>query len=172
MRRDVQALFFTVATSRAGELFFEISRYRTRCKSQNRSRTFLSACEGFASSVIATVKPAPVQRRVPYTFADVPLNAGRLVVSQVARTARQERQRRSQERGFDDGEHARDPLFISFPILAFAAGTKARKKGIPHAHRRWMTTIHRRQAKTWPNRSAAASRLQPADHANDGVHCA
>src|SRR5262249_18320413 len=32
------------------------------------------------------------------------------------------------------------------------------EEGIPHAHRRWMTTIHRRQAKTWPNRSAAASR--------------
>src|SRR5215470_14220555 len=83
------------------------------------------------SSVIATVEPAPVQRCVPYTFADVPLNAGRLVVSQVASTARQEHQRRSQERGFDDGEHARDPLFISFPMLAFAAGTKARKKASP-----------------------------------------
>jgi hypothetical protein len=92
----------------------EISRYRTRFKSQhNRSRTFLSACEGFASSVIATVEPTPVHRRVPYTFADVPLNAGRLVASQVASTARQEHQRRSQERGFDNGEHARDPLFIS-----------------------------------------------------------
>src|SRR5262249_34518046 len=97
----------------------------------NRNRTFLSACEGFDSSVIATVEPASVQRRVPYTFADVPLNAGRLVVSQVASTARQEHQRRSQERGFDDGEHARDPLFISFPMLAFAAGTKVRKKASP-----------------------------------------
>jgi len=43
----------------------------------------------------------------------------------------------------------RDPLFIA-PDSAFAAGTKAREEGIPHAHRRWMTTIHRRQAKTWP----------------------
>ena len=25
------------------------------------------------------------------------------------------------------------------------------EEGSPHAHRRWMTTIHRRQAKTWPN---------------------
>ena len=92
----------------------EISRYRTRSKSHdNRSRTFLSAREGFASSVIATVEPTPVHRRVPYTFADVPLNAGRLVASQVASTALQKHQRRCQERGFDDGEHARDPLFIS-----------------------------------------------------------
>jgi len=43
----------------------------------------------------------------------MPLNAGRLVASQVASTTRQEHQRRSQKRGFDDGEHARDPLFIS-----------------------------------------------------------
>jgi hypothetical protein len=54
-----------------------------------------------------------VYRRVLYTFADVALNAGRLIVSQVASTALQEHQRRCQERGFDDGEHARDPLFIS-----------------------------------------------------------
>jgi len=67
----------------------------------------------FGSSVIATVEPAPVYRRVLYTFADVPLNAGRLVASQVASTALQKHQRQSQERGFDDGEHARDPLFIS-----------------------------------------------------------
>jgi hypothetical protein len=39
------------------------------------------------SSVIATIEPAPVYRRVLYTFADVPLNAGRLVASQVASTA-------------------------------------------------------------------------------------
>src|SRR5262249_51021809 len=76
---------------------------------QKRNRTFLSACEGFDSSVIATVEPASVPRRVLYTFADVPLNARRLVVSQIASTTRQEHQRRSQERGFDDGEHARDP---------------------------------------------------------------
>jgi hypothetical protein len=68
----------------------------------------------FDSSVIATVEPAPVHRRVPYTFADVPLNAGRLVASQVASAALQEHQRRSQERGFGDAEHARDLLFISF----------------------------------------------------------
>ena len=42
------------------------------------------------SSVIAAVEPAPIPRRVLYTFADVPLNAGRLVVSQIASTARQE----------------------------------------------------------------------------------
>jgi ATP-dependent DNA ligase len=35
----------------------------------------------FDSSVRAAVDPAPVHRRVPYTFADVPLNAGRLVAS-------------------------------------------------------------------------------------------
>jgi hypothetical protein len=51
-------------------------------------------------------------RRVLYTFADVPLNAGRLVVSQVTSTTLQEDQGRSQERGFDDDEHARNPLFI------------------------------------------------------------
>src|SRR5262249_53133736 len=79
---------------------------------QKRNRTFLSACEGFDSSVIATVEPASVPRCVLYTFADVPLNARRLVVSQIASTALQEHQRGSQERGFDDGEHARDPLFI------------------------------------------------------------
>ena len=91
----------------------EISRYRARSESNHsRDGTFLSACEGFDSSVIAAVEPAPVHRRVPYTFADVPLNARRLVVSQIASTALQEHQRRSQERGFDDSEHARDPLFI------------------------------------------------------------
>jgi|EndMetStandDraft_8_1072994.scaffolds.fasta_scaffold751270_1 hypothetical protein len=51
-------------------------------------------------------------RRVLYTFADVPLNAGRLVVSQVTSTTLQEDQGQSQERGFDDDEHARNPLFI------------------------------------------------------------
>ena len=37
------------------------------------------------------------------------------------------------------------------PIGAFAAGPKARKKKATpsHAHRRWITTIHRREAKTW-----------------------
>src|SRR5215813_13942762 len=105
---DAQAVFCRRRhQSRWRIIFVEISRYCTRSKSQNRSRTFLSACEGFASSVIATVEPAPVHRRVPYTFADVPLNAGRLVASEVARTALQEHQRRCQERGFDDGEHAR-----------------------------------------------------------------
>src|SRR5215831_4941148 len=93
-----------------------MSRHRAGSKSNhNRDGTFLSACEGFDSSVIATVEPAPVQRCVLYTFADVPLNAGRLVVTQVASTALQEYQRRSQERGFDDGEHARDPLTASAP---------------------------------------------------------
>ena len=58
------------------------------------------------SSEIAAVEPAPVPGRVLYTFADVPLNAGRLVVSQVASTACQERQRRTNERGPDNGEHA------------------------------------------------------------------
>jgi hypothetical protein len=92
----------------------EISRYRARSESNhNRDGTFLSACEGFDSSVIAAVEPTPVQRCVLYTFADVPLNAGRLVVSQVASTARQEHQRGPNERGFDDGEHPRDPPYIS-----------------------------------------------------------
>jgi hypothetical protein len=45
----------------------------------------------FDSSIIATVKPAPVDRRVPHTFADVPLNARRLIASQIV-TARQEYQ--------------------------------------------------------------------------------
>ena len=89
----------------------------------------LSACEGFDSSVIATVEPASVPRRVLYTFADVPLNARRLVVSQIASTALQEHQRQSQERGFDDGEHARDSLFIGSRWLP--AGTKVRKKASP-----------------------------------------
>src|SRR5262249_58744395 len=87
-----------VATSRAGEFVQSLGL------NHSRDGRFLSACEGFDSSVIAAVEPAPVHRRVPYTFADVPLNAGRLVASQVA-TALQEHQRRSQERGFDDGEH-------------------------------------------------------------------
>src|SRR5262245_1915438 len=102
---------------------------------------FLSACEGFDSSVIAAVEPTPVQRCVLYTFADVPLNAGRLVVSQVASTARQEHQRGPNERGFDDGEHPRDPPLYKLAIAGLAAGTKARKKASPHAHRRWMTTV-------------------------------
>jgi hypothetical protein len=74
------------------------------------SSSMMSASGG---SVIATVEPAPVYRRVPYTFAHVPLNAGRLVVSEVASTALQEHQRRSQERGFDDAEHVRPPLHSS-----------------------------------------------------------
>src|SRR5262249_42062484 len=58
--------------------------------------------------------PVPPAARDPFeSLAQQLGNAGRLVVSQVASTARQEHQRRSQERGFDDGEHARDPLFIS-----------------------------------------------------------
>jgi hypothetical protein len=61
------------------------------------------------SSVIAAVKPAPVNRRVLSTFADVPLNARCLIVGQVAGTARQEHQRPANERDFDDGAHARDP---------------------------------------------------------------
>jgi hypothetical protein len=44
--------------------------------------------------VIATVEPAPVHRRVSYTFAGVPLNAGRLVARQVISTALPEHQRR------------------------------------------------------------------------------
>jgi hypothetical protein len=59
----------------------------------------------------------------------VPLNAGRLVVSQVASTARQERQRGPNERGFDDGEHPRDPPY-KLAIGAFAAGMK-RGRSIP-----------------------------------------
>src|SRR4029434_2746308 len=96
--------------------FFLSDRSRSRARSEtnpNRDGTFLSACEGFDSSVIAAVEPTPVQRCVLYTFADVPLNAGRLVVSQVASTARQEHQCRSHKRGFDDSEHPRDPLSIS-----------------------------------------------------------
>jgi len=54
----------------------------------------------------------------------------------------------------DGYKHARNPP----PIGAFAAGTKARKKASPsHAHRRWITTIHRRQAKTWPARGVQAT---------------
>jgi hypothetical protein len=34
---------------------------------------------------------------------------------------------------------------------AFAAGTKALKKASPMPPQKRMTTIHRRQAKTWPN---------------------
>ena len=71
------------------------------------------------SSVRAAIDPAAVHRRVLNTFADVPLNAGRLVVSQIAITARQEHQRRPSERSFDDREHARDPLFISHRAQGF-----------------------------------------------------
>src|SRR5262245_40243842 len=51
------------------------------------------------SSEIAAVEPAAVKRRVLYTFTDVPLDAGRLVVSQVASTAHQKHQCRYHERG-------------------------------------------------------------------------
>src|SRR5262249_55882902 len=55
------------------------------------------------SSVIATVEPAPIPRRVLYAVADVPLNAGCLVVSEIATsTARQEHQRQPSERSFDN----------------------------------------------------------------------
>jgi Calcineurin-like phosphoesterase superfamily domain len=81
------------------------------------------------SSVRAAVNPAPVHRRVLYTLADVPRNAGRLVALQVC-TALHEHQRRSQQRGFDDIEHGR-PL----PVWWLSAGTRA-EEGIPHAHRR------------------------------------
>jgi hypothetical protein len=64
--------------------------------------------------------------RVLDAFAGVPLDTGRLIVSQVASTVLQEHQRRSQERGFDDGEHAPAPLH-KFAISAFVAGTRARK---------------------------------------------
>jgi hypothetical protein len=69
-----------------------------------------------------------VYRRVLYTFADVPLNAGRLIASQVASTALQEHQRRSQERGFDDGEHAPSPLH-KLPIVPLR---QARRRGRRH----------------------------------------
>src|SRR5262249_56751021 len=81
-----------VATSRAGEFVQSLGL------NHSRDGRFLSACEGFDSSVIATVQPAPVHRRVPYTFADVPLNAGRLAASQVTSTALQEHQRRHEAR--------------------------------------------------------------------------
>jgi hypothetical protein len=70
------------------------------------------------SAVVAAVEPASTYRRVLYTFADVPLNAGGLVVSQVPGAALQEHQRQSQERAFDDGEHA--PLH-KLSMRAFAA---------------------------------------------------
>src|SRR5438067_1339495 len=72
------------------------------------------------SAVVAAVEPASTYRRVLYTFADVPLNAGGLVVSQVPGAALQEHQRQFQERGFDDGEHAPRPLH-KLSIRAFAA---------------------------------------------------
>jgi len=44
---------------------------------------------------------------VLYTLADVPLDAGRLIASQVSSTTLQEHQRRCQKQGFDDdGQHA------------------------------------------------------------------
>jgi hypothetical protein len=73
------------------------------------------------SSVIAAVEPAPIPRRVLYTFADVPLNAGHLVVSQIASTC-QEHQRQSSERSFDNREHARDP-----PLISRAQGFRIRQ---------------------------------------------
>ena len=135
-------------------------RYRARSKSKhNRDGTFPSACEGFDPSVIAAVEPAPVHRRVPYTFADVPLNAGRLVVSQVASTARQEHQRRSQERGFDDGEHARDSLFIGSRWLPLQQARRCGRRH-PPCPQKMDTTIHRRQAKTWPSMRIAGTCTQ------------
>jgi hypothetical protein len=80
------------------------------------------------SSVRAAIDPAAVHRRVLNTFADVPLNAGRLVALQVS-TALQEQQRRSQERGFDDVEHARDPLLHNLPKLPLR---QARRRGRRH----------------------------------------
>jgi hypothetical protein len=110
----------------AAELSFPLPR-----EEHNRSRTFLSACKRSGqgdSSVGAAVDPAPVHRRVLYTFAHVPLNAGRLVTLQVS-TALQEQQRRSHERGFDDGEHARDPLLHKLPKLPLR---QARRRGRRH----------------------------------------
>jgi hypothetical protein len=63
----------------------------------------------FDSSVRSAVHPRPAYCRIPYTFAHMPLNAGCLVVSQVASTARQEHQRRSQDRSFDEREHVPRP---------------------------------------------------------------
>jgi hypothetical protein len=70
--------------------------------------------------------------RVLYAFADVPLDAGRLVVSQVTSTVLQEHQRRSQE----------TLMMVSMPAIpssygtdiSLAARTKARKKGTPMPH--------------------------------------
>ena len=106
-------------------------RYCARSKSHhNRDGTSLSACEGLDSSVIATVEPASVPCRVLYTFADVPLNARRLVVSQIASTARQEHQCGSQERGFDDSEHARNPPLHKVRVGDFAQARRRAEEGI------------------------------------------
>src|SRR5262249_10435979 len=55
------------------------------------------------SSVIATVEPAPVQRCVLYTFADVPLNAGRLVGSNYSLTRLPLRAEKGSLRGASGG---------------------------------------------------------------------
>ena len=67
-------------------------------------------------------------RRVLYTFADVPLNAGRLVVGQVASAALQEHQRRCQERGFDDGEHAPPPVNRLSHLASFSVAMTAPRR--------------------------------------------
>jgi len=78
-------------------------------------------------------------------------------------------------------------MTLSMPAIPFFISSRSclcgkhegEEEGIPHAHGRWMTTIHRRQAKTWPIKSGCITdsqigrSLTAADlTANDGVRIA
>jgi hypothetical protein len=106
-------------------------RWRRTQRAGDGNRSVLISAKTLAmdSSVIEAVEPAPVNRGVLSTFANVPRNARCLIVSQVASTARQDYQRRPNERGFDDGEHARDPRFIGFQYIC--GGHECPEEDIP-----------------------------------------
>jgi hypothetical protein len=78
----------------------------------------------------------------------MPLNAGRLVVSEIARTARQEHQRRDSDRSFDDREHARDPLLKANRAQRFRTRQAGRLRkspnrcaGVTHAKPHWQRSL-------------------------------
>jgi hypothetical protein len=82
----------------------------------------------------------------------MPLKAGRLIASAstklIIATARQQHEGRPNEQDFDDGRHARDPLFVSFPMVPSRKAPRRGRRN-PPCHRRWNNTIYTRQAKTW-----------------------
>jgi hypothetical protein len=61
-------------------------------------------------------------------------------------------------------------MTLSMPAIPFFISSRSclcgkhegEEEGIPHAHGRWMTTIHRRQAKTWPIKSAVSQTARSA----------